>query len=92
MTGYGKRGGTSVNAGRKATTYVGTFPDGTAFKKRSFDVSSDEAHVGIYEIGGVWHAAGVARSAVAVDGVLRPVYHDGALPSAGQLAVVAKRA
>jgi hypothetical protein len=91
MSDYGKRGGTSANAGRKASTYVGTFPDGSMFRKRSFEVSTDEAHVGIYQHQGEWKVAGVARTAVMHDGALRPIYHEGDTPSSTQFAVTARR-
>lgn len=35
-TTYGEKGGEGPTRGKKATTYIVTFPDGTTMKKRDF--------------------------------------------------------
>lgn len=47
---YGKRGGTSKNAGRTATTYTVTLPDGSTQSKRVYDVDAPTAIAAVY-----WH-------------------------------------
>lgn len=95
---YGKKGGTSVNAGRKAATYEVTFPDGTKARKRSFAVDTPTAWVGCYfsERESRWYSAGVALGTWDDNGTLRPFYSY--LPSgkpycvaAGQIAIEAPR-
>lgn len=54
---YGKKGGTSRNAGKKATSYIIVFPDGTTTIKKSFCVNAPLARAGIYYHGGIWHVA-----------------------------------
>lgn len=72
-TNYGKRGGTSVNAGKKRVVYEAVLPDGRTVRKGSFTVSSPRAFMGAYQLGGEWRVAGVA------DGVKdgHPVYGGG---------------
>jgi len=36
MSNYGKRGGTSKNAGKRGLRYTGQLSDGTPFEKRTF--------------------------------------------------------
>jgi hypothetical protein len=61
MSEYGKKGGTSANSGRTATTYTVTFPDGTTASKKSFHVHADKAFAGIFQDkGGEWIVAGIA--------------------------------
>ena len=40
QTNFGKRGGTSKNAGRTATSYTATLPDGRTIKKRSYQLDA----------------------------------------------------
>lgn len=56
---YGKRGGTSANAGLKATCYKVALPDGTVARKRSYAVDADEAEALAYMADGKWHVSGV---------------------------------
>lgn len=57
---YGKRGGTSVNAGRKQSTYEGKAPDGSILHVRSFLVSADKAWMHISCQGGAcWYGNAV---------------------------------
>lgn len=46
---YGRRGGTSVNAGKSVTVYEATLPDGRVVQKRSFAVSTEMAFLGAYQ-------------------------------------------
>lgn len=86
MSGYGKKGGTSKNAGKKATTYTATAPDGTVLTKKSFEFQCEDAFIGAYQHQGVWHAAGVCgrRSERG-----EPIYHSD--PAPGQIALPAKK-
>ncbi len=59
MGNYGKKGGTSANAGRTSSTYEAVMPDGTVVRKRSFHVHQDDALVGCFEHNGKWHVSGV---------------------------------
>ena len=45
---YGKKGGTSATAGKVASTYAATLPNGRAVQVRSFKVSAPEAWVICY--------------------------------------------
>ena len=72
VTAYGKRGGTSVNAGRKATTYVATLPDGTIVRTCSYAIDADSAWIGAYEHAGQWHASGITATAAEI--VARPAF------------------
>jgi hypothetical protein len=56
---YGKKGGTSANAGRTAAVYEATLPDGTVVKKRSFHIFTETAVLGCYEHNGKWAASGI---------------------------------
>lgn len=84
---YGKKGGTSVNVKKTATTYEAIAPDGTVFRKRSFRVKTDEAFIGIYEHEGKWYAAGVTD--MEQDG--HPIYDVGGMVCRNQTAAPAKR-
>ena len=57
---YGQKGGTSANYGRTASTYKATAPDGTVFRKRSYQIHEPQALIGAYEHEGKWYASGVA--------------------------------
>ena len=48
MGDYGKRGGTSKNAGKKASTYEATLPGGRVVRKRSFEFDTQEALLAYY--------------------------------------------
>lgn len=56
---YGKKGGTSKNAGKTASTYEATLPDGKTARMRSFQISSDTAYMGCYEFEGTWKAVAI---------------------------------
>lgn len=56
---FGRRGGTSANAGRRASKYEATLPDGTVVRKRSYQVHQDTAHLGCYQHEGKWYTSGV---------------------------------
>ena len=60
--GYGCKGGTSANAGKKAVTYEATLPDGNVVRKKSFQVDAPEAVLGCYEHQGAWYASGIAAT------------------------------
>jgi len=51
---YGKKGGTSANAGRKATKYTVPMPDGRTLTKRVFQDCGASASALIYEHDGEW--------------------------------------
>lgn len=53
--GVGCRGGTSATAGRCATLYAVTLPDGRAVERRSFKASDDRAVAHCCRVGGVWY-------------------------------------
>jgi hypothetical protein len=62
--GYGCSGGTSATAGRKATTYVVTFPDGTTATKRSYFDDAPEAVAMIYQSrDGKWRVSAIRAEA-----------------------------
>lgn len=64
MSEFGRKGGTSATAGRKATTYEATAPDGTVLRKKSFQVGTDTAVMMIYrDPTGRWTASGVQAEA-----------------------------
>jgi hypothetical protein len=98
---YGKKGGTSVNAGRRSATYEVTTPDGAVHRKRSFQVDADEAWIGCYfsDKDQKWYAAGVACDVHEQDGKLIPLYAERqegksiewARPGYGQTAIKARR-
>lgn len=62
-SGYGQRGGTSINAGRTANVYEVTFPDGTKAKTRVFTVDSSEAVAMCYQRDGVWRCTAILAQA-----------------------------
>lgn len=49
MSDFGKRGGTSKNAGKTAATYEATLPDGTKVTKRSYEIDTPEALLAVYQ-------------------------------------------
>ena len=53
---YGKRGGTSATAGRKAVTYEAVLPDGEIVRKRSFFIDQEHCYLGCYLYNDRWHA------------------------------------
>ena len=59
MARMGCKGGTSANAGRKATTYSFKYPDGRSGTKRSYQVNSAEAVAMVYQHQGVWYVSGI---------------------------------
>jgi hypothetical protein len=59
MSDYGKRGGSSPTAGKKASVYQATAPDGHLLRKATYKVSVDTAVLYAYQRLGEWHAAGV---------------------------------
>lgn len=62
MNAYGKRGGTSAVAGKKAVIYEATLPDGQVVRKRSFYVNQESAVLGCYQHDGKWYASGIVDS------------------------------
>jgi len=56
---YGKKDGTSANAGRKAAIYLVTTPDGVLHKKRSFQINAPIAFCGAYEHQNKWYVSGI---------------------------------
>ena len=66
MRNFGKRGGSSPTAGRKATVYEGTFPDGNTFTKRAF-FTTGPAFASCYEHNGIWHCAGIHERATDIN-------------------------
>ena len=87
MSNYGKRGGTSVNAGKKGTTYTATAPDGTILTKRSFQYHSERAYIAAYQHEGVWHAAGVCVNRT---DDRHPIYHTWAFMATPATTVIAE--
>lgn len=60
MSDYGKKGGTSVNSGRKARIYEATTPDGTVLRKKTFQVDADTAVMMVFkDPSGTWVASAV---------------------------------
>lgn len=91
MSDYGKRGGTSKNAGKKATTWVATTADGTMVKKRSFHVDPDRpVWIAVYQHEGKWYTATVTNDVYQDGDVLRPDYGRGF--NSGQIAIPAVQA
>jgi hypothetical protein len=86
---YGQRDGDGPTAGKKATTYEATLPDGIIRRKKSFQVDTPDAYMSIYQHDGVWYLAGITNDVREKDGVLHPVYSYGISP--GQIAIPAKR-
>ena len=64
---YGKRGGTSTNAGKKASTYEAVLPDGRKVTKKSFHVHQDVALLGCFQLNGVWRFSGIAPDAATIE-------------------------
>lgn len=62
MPRYGRKNGTSKNAGRKATTYTAVMPDGSTVKKRSYQITTPTAYLGIYQHDGEWFTSGIAAT------------------------------
>lgn len=60
MMRYGRKGGDGPNAGKKATIYVVTFPDGNQVKKRDFNPPVDPVGYA-YKQGGHWYLAAVGE-------------------------------
>lgn len=58
---FGRKGGKSATAGKKASFFLIIFPDGSTMHKRSFHVHDDEACVPIFysERSKKWHECGV---------------------------------
>ena len=56
---YGKRGGTSVNAGKKASTFRVVFPDGSVALKKSFEVHTPTAFAMIYQAIEGWQVSAI---------------------------------
>lgn len=87
MSPYGKKGGTSVNAGRKASTYEATLPNGTVVRKRAFGVESPTAYIAYFKrTDGSFLAVAVVEK-VTSQGA--PIYGTTAVP--GQMTVAARR-
>lgn len=61
MSDYGKRGGTSKNAGRKASTYTATAPDGTILTKRSYEIDTPTAYMAAYNSHTGWSANSIVK-------------------------------
>lgn len=59
MSTFGQKGGEGPTRGKKATTYVFLFPDGTWGRKRSFQVNAEHGFVSCYKHEGKWYASGV---------------------------------
>jgi hypothetical protein len=57
--GYGRKGGTSATAGKKATTFLIDMPDGSTKRKRSYFVHDETALAPVFEHDGVWHTTGI---------------------------------
>lgn len=61
MSRYGQKGGDGPTAGKKATTYVVTLPNGEEAKKRDFN--PPEQPVGYaYEHQGKWYLAAISEA------------------------------
>lgn len=56
---YGKRGGTSANAGKKAVTYEAILPGDKVVRKKSYHVHQPEAYLGCYRLDGEWRPGGI---------------------------------
>lgn len=56
---YGKRGGEGPTAGRRASVYEATAPDGTVLRRRSFKFHEAEGPMACHEHAGVWYEQGV---------------------------------
>lgn len=48
-----------INQNKKAVTYQATLPDGTVLKKKSFNIKSETALMGVYELNGKVTASGI---------------------------------
>lgn len=57
--GYGCKGGTGPNTGRKSVTYRVVLPDGTEVRKRSMKVDQPVATAMIYGEPGDWAVAAI---------------------------------
>lgn len=56
---YGKRGGTSVNAGKQRARYLVELPDGTTTIKATYSVAAPAAFAAVYQHDGKWRVSAI---------------------------------
>lgn len=77
---YGKRGGTSMNAGRVLSRYEATAPDGSELRKSTYNDPAPDMVMAIYYHDGRWYAASVlSRASLSAAGMGH--YVDGTSPN-----------